>query len=727
MLLKSKVLRALRGSGAVLSVVLVLWLATAVVAAEQVARNDFRAAFVVETDAAGEKQLATAREYAAQGRWEAAIALLRDAGLQHPAAVVQVEPTRALALSGYANVLLSRLPPEGLATYRRGVDAWANARFATAQADGDVRALREIVQRTPLASAGDDAVALLAEWAWERGDIPQARDYWTRLVPLGATAAGAEVSAVFRYPDSDVDLAGVRSRLILCSLAAGERDRAVQELAAFRLLHPAATGHLAGRDGLLADILQEVLTPDSAAAARSENDWTPLSSVAAVQTFAAGASRTGQVSSGRDDAPATMVPHWFQPLPLSPYLTDIGRPALPQRGPRCYYPVIWQQKVFLADSSRIFGFETATGQAAWTSKASSTGVIYPPAAEGDAVNAAAGLPLLGTPRHTLTLHGNQLLARIGPPATVWPRTDLRRPETSLICLDLAREGLLQWSLGSRLLGPPDEYWAWEGPPSGAQAGESERVYVLGSRSHPQPQLNALCLDLATGTVIWNRPVGAALRASPEGAAVMTHRLVAVSGERIYIATEQGAIVCLDAADGLPVWVAWYDSHVQTPGPAANDPDRTRPACCLVDGGVVVAAPGDSSLIFAYDAATGVELWRQAVRGGGHQLLGCADGILAVAGRQLHGLDLHTGQLLWTVGYEDAAGFGAGQGLILGSTVLWPTRETLLAVQVETGRITMRLPLKAAYELSGGGNLAATADWLLLARPDGLVSFRIGDN
>ncbi|MBA3312022.1 MAG: hypothetical protein H0T47_01840, partial [Planctomycetaceae bacterium] len=130
-----------------------------------------REAFVVETDDTAAKKLAAFTEYANQQSWDAATSLLREVSANRPDALMRVSPRHSMALGRYCDVLLTRLPPGGLAHYRRGVDAQAAAWLAEADATGDPRPLRMIVERAFASSVGDDAIDRLAERAWERGEF----------------------------------------------------------------------------------------------------------------------------------------------------------------------------------------------------------------------------------------------------------------------------------------------------------------------------------------------------------------------------------------------------------------------------------------------------------------------------------------------------------------------------------------------------------------------------
>ena len=103
-------------------------------------------------------------------------------------------------------------------------------------------------------------------------------------------------------------------------------------------------------------------------------------------------------------------------------------------------------------------------------------------------------------------------------------------------------------------------------------------------------------------------------------------------------------------------------------------------------------------------------------------MGAKDGVLVVSGERLVGLDLFSGRELWSAGFEDPPGHGAGRGLIAGRFAYWPTREELLVVDLATGATVRRVRLESVYGFGGGGNLAAGAGWLVLGRADGIVGF-----
>ena len=92
------------------------------------------------------------------------------------------------------NLILAGLPGDALEVYREKFNTQARQWFGTGKAQHDESLLRRVVRRAFLSSSGDDALVLLGEFAWERGEIAQARSFWEKDfpkilgIPLGMTA-----------------------------------------------------------------------------------------------------------------------------------------------------------------------------------------------------------------------------------------------------------------------------------------------------------------------------------------------------------------------------------------------------------------------------------------------------------------------------------------------------------------------------------------------------------
>lgn len=247
----------------------------------------------------------------ADKQWDEAADALRAIAADEPGRVVAVDEGTFVGLPTYCQMQLAALPAEGLAAYRRREDATAEAQYREGVADRDSQKLERVVREVFCSSWGDDALAALGELALERGDYaaarrawqaispqlrdPQGRATWFALYDVELPQKWAEIQPRWQdrkeppkwlaYPDTDLDLADVRARLILTSIREGDLARAALELDVFRRLHPDASGRLGGKTGPYAAALEQL--------AASAGDWLLPPSDGDWPTFARKATRNG--------------------------------------------------------------------------------------------------------------------------------------------------------------------------------------------------------------------------------------------------------------------------------------------------------------------------------------------------------------------------------------------------------------------------------------------------
>jgi outer membrane protein assembly factor BamB len=382
-----------------------------------------------------------------------------------------------------------------------------------------------------------------------------------------------------------------------------------------------------------------------------------------------------------------------------------------------YFPVAWKNVAFYCTETDIHALELDAargGQPAWGNETS----IYHQTREVE-----RGRPLgrgrAGLVRYTLSIDGDHLFARLGSTTAGAVRNRIGlQPGNSLVCLDLAREGDLIWTIKSDELESDAGNWYFDGAPLAAEG----RVYVALRRSDPQLQLNVACFDATSARLLWNRKVCNGVEALKGDVDEVRHQLLTLAEERLYYGTNLGTIAALDARDGSVSWVATYPRVEVETTPVFNKRQLQSPNPCVFYGGLLFAAPTDFESLLAFEAETGVLKWSHEVRGKVPQLLGAMQSRLIVAGDFLWALDSETGQVVWRDGRSDPEAATSGRGLLAGNHVYWPCREEIRVVEVATGRVVRNVELARRFGMYGGGNLAIAGGMLLVAQSDRLVAF-----
>ncbi len=160
-----------------------------------------------------------------------------------------------------------------------------------------------------------------------------------------------------------------------------------------------------------------------------------------------------------------------------------------------------------------------------------------------------------------------------------------------------------------------------------------------------------CLDADTGKEIWKTVIGPPSQGGPGGG---TRSTPTVDGDRVYVLTTQGKLVCLKTADGAILWskeLTSKDFGGSTPGFGgyAESP--------LIDGDKVVVAPGGKkACMVALNKLTGDTYWISEApandrTGHGSIVKTEVGGVkmyvtLAFKTLGLIGVDAETGKFLW---------------------------------------------------------------------------------
>jgi outer membrane protein assembly factor BamB len=660
-----------------------------------------------------------AKALLADRQWDEAIDILGQLAEPSEGKLLAVTNRRYVSLRAWCQLQLAALPPEALKLYRHCVDPIAQKWYRQGMAERNRRLLQKIVDQAFASRYGDKALMALGDMALEAGDFAAARWYWERIVPSVLPAGAARTWP--GYPDTDLDLAPVRARLVLTSIlaaaeakksmgtspisqsgskAAGQKldlspssARARQELAEFVRLHPDARGRLGGQEGKYADLLQTLLAESVA--------WPPAASDPNWATFA------GNVERNRIALRLADVGAVSWRIPLRPSLAATGDRLFEPRtasenphDPLNFHPLQIGNMVLVNDSGRILALRLDTGRPVWGRAAiyeSQLSGLAPPSPPSD---------MLGAPRFTLTCFRDKLFARMGSPVTGQPQgaTTTIQPGC-LVCLDLAAEGRLTWKIS------PEEGWAFEGSP----VADAHGVYLAMRRQDIRPQVSVACFDADTGRLRWRRFICGADTPARGMFYESTHHLLTLSGETLYYNTNLGAVAAVRADDGYPLWVSLYPRARR--GDLSKLPPHWRRELtpCVFDGGTLLVAPADSPRIFAFDAATGQALWQTGseVEDVDH-LLGVAGDCLIAGGRKLYWISLKDedrGRVkhVWPEGADQPPGYG--RGVLAGASVLWPTRDKLYLFDQQTAQPQKSVDLRA-HGVSGGNLLPADGQLLI---------------
>ena len=250
-----------------------------------------------------------------------------------------------------------------------------------------------------------------------------------------------------------------------------------------------------------------------------------------------------------------------------------------------------------------------------------------------------------------------------------------------------------------------------------------------------------CFDVRSGERLWRTLIVSAETPGNGQWRETTHNLLTLSEGVLYFNTNMGAIAAVESSDGAVRWITSYPRAAFRPA----DLDRTdrhflrdlNP--CLVQDGLVVAAPGDCDRLFALDQSNGQLMWTAPAETAvdANNLLAAVNGRLIASGDSLYWFDLHRGRLLCQFpppakradGHALPPERGFGRGVVAGGRIYFPTRQRILVFQVEprsTPRGWSPQLAQAAIELRPrgvtGGNLLAARGVLFIAGPDRLYAF-----
>ncbi len=635
------------------------------------------------------RRLEAADKLAAQKKWADALdeyqRLLDEAG----DVLVPLDAQRRQAVQArrLCHLRIAGLPAEALRLYRRRVEDQAKKWLKQGADERDSRLLRRVVDESFCSRAGEEALELLGDLAFERGRFGEAGHWWRMLA---RARTGKPTAAELVFPDPQPErVARVQAKLLIARCFQGDDYRLADDLKEYRTRHGQAAGRLAGAEGNYADIVAKIIKETAGHSLLEGKDvWTtfagrPARSLMLPKPLPARISANGRRWGVRLDTGALEPP-------------DEGRShALDRRGvePRAarflaFHPLIAGDLVLWADARRVNAHDLKTGRRVFRYDLLTDGKF------NDAVlrNVDLKVPAAAGLRYSLSAAPGRVYARLGTQRLA-PKKDKIDPsdkvdqtgsESFLVCLSLDRAAPSRelWHVQARLLAT-DPQQVFEGAP----LVHDGRVSIVLSRVEDgQTRSYVHCYDGETGKALWRQEV-CETKAGPEnqtGQARFLHHLLTLAGTQVVYCSHGGAIVALDAVTGQRAWGVRYASRgSQT---AEGDPSPRDLAPCVYADGRVYAAPLDADRLLCLDADTGRLLWETARLEVVH-LLGVARGKVIVTTPQgIRAVNAETGQTAWAQPDDGAKLPGYGRGLLAGGWVFYPTAtgEPLRALNVDTG-------------------------------------------
>jgi outer membrane protein assembly factor BamB/tetratricopeptide (TPR) repeat protein len=654
-----------------------------------------------------------------QGKWAEAVDLYQRILKEAGDALVPLDARHRLCARRLCHLQLAALPAEALRLYRGRVEGQAKRWLDEAAANRDPALLRRLVDELFCSRQTETALDQLGNLAFEAGRFEEAEAWW-RLLALPASEMPREhakpspsnrekpsprwaMDVPLVFPDPQIDSAPVRAKQLLARLFGGDSSWQ-EEWAAFQVRHANAEGHLAGRQGKLADILRTLARDRKGLAApRQPESWL---------TFAGDATRNRVVQNAAR-LPAEPSLQWTVNLPSGSRVSHFDALSVPRPrreiAPVHYsiFPVIDGDQVLVADALNVSAFNLDTGDRAWHYN------LLNHLSETDARTAlqASGDP--GT-AYTLSAEGGQVYARLGATG-IGPRKG-GETDSYLVCLN-------------RNAGPDEarQRWMVRAPTvdrapaafEGAPLYHLGRLYVgvthfVGTQTHTA----IACYDAITGALRWERDVCETMELK-EGERRTRHHLVTLASSNIVYCSHSGAIVAIDAATGRRVWAYRYPSRGRKTVDLEPSPRGLAP--CVAAEGRLLAAPLDLDRILCLDPETGHLIWEsnslEAI-----DLLGVSRSRLIFTAampraltpvRSIRALEMATGTVLrgWIQPGDGTDLAPAGRGVLTTDRVLWPTVHGLYILDAEGKTADFILGHRGNVAIANGCLVAAAGNTL----------------
>jgi outer membrane protein assembly factor BamB len=570
-------------------------------------------------------------------------------------------PRHLVSLRRLVHARLAALPEKALRLYRLRVDGKARRWLAEARAHRDPTPLHRLIDDAFCSTQTDEALELLGDLKFERGNFDEARRCWRPIAGPPGLSTPQTVLAPLRIPQPKVDVARVRAKLLLAQLFQGELADAAAGIESFRRQYPDAQGYLAGRTSVYADVMQEILhRAREAGPPGGDADWT---------TFAGNYARNYIAFDVPDRRFWGARPGWKVRLDRPEDRTDsetapVVSSSIATRQ-LAFFPIIMGDLILVSDACTVKAYDRRTGRPVFLYDLTRDLV-------GESFKTLwRKLPAPADLRYSLSATDDAVFARLGR-QKLGPRggADL---DTYLVCLDLGpgtgKRGARRWLVHATE--KQGENGAFEGPP----VVHDGLVYIAHSRFKGiHTQTAVVCYRAEDGTELWRQQICVTAEFKGDPAPRYRHHLLTLAGPNLVYCSHSGAVVAVELRTGRPAWAVRYPSLM---GLVASDSATARDlGACLYHNDRVFVVPADSNTLYCLDAETGRTLWGREGLDPVH-LLGVARGRLVLTARDgLRAIDAATGNDSGGWAQPDTGRLpGFGRPLAAGEWIFWPTQDS----------------------------------------------------
>lgn len=599
---------------------------------------------------------------------------------RHRGGLVEVAPLHKIEASLIADLLIARIPAQGtsrsdpseappplpLLSVAGSAPVLTEVRSGELVESLSVRASAHSLWRAVLRR--EISTVDLLDWGsefWSQGDVQQAELCWRIADWRSAERLSNWPQAL---PLDAAEQQGLAIRRLIADLYAGRLRQADSRWQRFAAEYPEATGRLAGREGALATILEELIHE---VRREPEQQLLPVPQLRADQhvRFHWGDRLWSSTIQATPEQPA--------------HITPVGK------------------QVLIHDLQGTRALQLNTGRPAWPVDAADHGEIWKYPQENLLESSVA--PLVNPVVPNGMLAGDWWVGRTGMGRPHSARLLPQELQSRLSVLNLSAEGRLEWSLVPDALlssqgveATRSHNTSFAGPPLVATDSTIPRVYIPLREQGPGWTLRLAAVDLQSGQPLWVSTIGANRHGELWEPRDFHDALVRLSGV-VYWSIDGLAIACVEERTGEVLWLVGSDQEM-----LVQAGDRAQESSLLIDQNrVLMSTPRG---VMAVDAFTGERLWNVSLSAGSQgagsqeagpqQLLGISDGICVAIGAtgELFGIETRTGRLVWSHLSESPLNSQARQrpaGQLLGGSLLWCTGDELWLVETRSGKLQQR--------------------------------------